>query len=176
LQLTFEVAVEDSERALRVLGMPRSGENRWCAIALLANNGSANENDAGPHKNAQRQLESTEAPSALLGHSPPLMPVSIAAVGTSETRERRAFSDMPLSQQAALRCNETRFQFFLVDTDHDMRFKRLGWTAADEVRTRCLVQSRSEIKIDTPAGDAWDDLESRYQAWLTDKQFAGAKR
>jgi hypothetical protein len=35
LQLVFEIPIENGEEALRMLGMPRPGENRWCAIALL---------------------------------------------------------------------------------------------------------------------------------------------
>lgn len=35
LQLVFEVAIENGEEALKMLGMPIPGEHRWCAIALL---------------------------------------------------------------------------------------------------------------------------------------------
>lgn len=35
LQLVFEIAIENGEEALKMLGMPIPGEHRWCAIALL---------------------------------------------------------------------------------------------------------------------------------------------
>lgn len=35
LQLFFEIPLEQSEEALRVLGHPTVGESKWCAIALL---------------------------------------------------------------------------------------------------------------------------------------------
>ena len=35
LQLIFEVPIEQTEQVLTVLGVPQTGESKWCGIALL---------------------------------------------------------------------------------------------------------------------------------------------
>lgn len=78
-------------------------------------------------------------------------------------KERRPFSELPYSQQAAIRCQEADLWGF---------FRHRGFTAcvnasdaAHAVRTACAVDSRSEIVKGTPAGDKWEALEAEYWAW-----------
>lgn len=80
----------------------------------------------------------------------------------------KKFHELPLSQQAAIRCGDVLFQEYLkVESDED---------AADYVRCYCGVSSRGEINPIRPSGDRWRDLEAKYQSWLTDRKFAEAKR
>lgn len=82
------------------------------------------------------------------------------ATGEAATAEseRRRFSDLPLGQQAALRCNEGAFQKFMRASNAD--------GAAGAVRARCGVASRAEFDSDAAAGDRWRALDGDYRAWL----------
>lgn len=78
-------------------------------------------------------------------------------------KERRPFSELPYSQQAAMRCQEPDLWGFFrnrgfsscINADH----------AAHAVRMACAVGSRSDIVKGTPAGDLWEILEAEYYAW-----------
>ncbi len=102
-------------------------------------------------------------------------PLGVAKLGAltplgleREAKERRKFGALPLSQQAALRCGDAMFQeFMLVKTAED---------AAEKVRRQCRVDTRSHIVYGTPAGALWLQLESQYQDWVTDRNFAEARR
>lgn len=86
-------------------------------------------------------------------------------------KERRPFSELPYSQQAAMRCGEGDFSRFLAE-----RYPR-DWAVASAtsepeepcapivVRDLCNVESRSSIIKGTPAGDKWEALEAEYYAW-----------
>jgi hypothetical protein len=90
---------------------------------------------------------------------------------TEAPKERRPFSELPYSQQAAMRGSEPAFSQFLQETDP------LGWqwavgcetapgdAAAIYIRNRCDVTSRRNIIRGTPAGDQWHRLESEFFAW-----------
>ena len=92
------------------------------------------------------------------------IPVALARLQTAPEpiakpeapKERRSFTDLPYSQQAAMRCQEPDFQTFL-----SMRW---DGEPAEIVRERCGVVSRSEIVKGTPAGDKWEALEAEYFA------------
>lgn len=81
--------------------------------------------------------------------------------------EKKKWSELPPAQQAAIRCGEVAFRRFLAETggypgvavlDADM--------AADEVRERCRVRSRSDIRPGTDAAVAWAALDSQFQNWM----------
>lgn len=102
------------------------------------------------------------------------VPVALARLQTSPEpiakpeaqKERRPFSELPYSQQAALRCGELDFTKFLHETrvgQHSDPLK--AYDAASMVRRFCQTQSRSEIIKGTPAGDKWEALEAEYYAW-----------
>lgn len=85
--------------------------------------------------------------------------------------ERRAFSDLPYAQQAALRCQELQFREFLVETG---RLRLLNATPddfAEVVREICGVKSRADIgkgPNDRSANDSgfkWRTLDAEYFAW-----------
>lgn len=84
---------------------------------------------------------------------------------------RRMFSDMPLPQQAALRCQESEFKGFLVDTGRLRLLNATTDDVADVVRQLCGVTSRSDIgkgPNDRSANDSgfkWRALDAEYYAW-----------
>ena len=81
------------------------------------------------------------------------VPVAIARMaGGWEKKETRS-----LAQQAGALCANAVFQVFLdCQTETD---------AAEAVRGLCGVESRSEIRAGTPAGEAWLDLVQRFHGW-----------
>jgi len=85
-------------------------------------------------------------------------------------KERRPFSELPYSQQAAMRCGEREFARFLaekftVDSVVAGGNKSLPEFSSDAVRQICRVKSRSELERGTAAGDKWEALEAEYWAW-----------
>lgn len=76
-----------------------------------------------------------------------------------------------LSQQAAMLCEDARFQAWLQD-----KFKSAWLTypahtrpvdvAASIIRSKLAVLSRSELDTNPEAAARWRDLYAEYQAWL----------
>src|SRR6185437_4140736 len=79
-------------------------------------------------------------------------------------KERRNFSDLPLPQQAALRCGDMEFREFLREEfDSSVNDER---DAATTVRLICGVGSRAELGItDSPAERGWQELDAQFQQW-----------
>jgi hypothetical protein len=174
LQLTFEVPIEQTADVMNKLGVPMPGESKWCAIALLVNNGSANENDAGQHRNVPKSSGPSEALDGHHGPIPSRTPASIAVVGISETHDRRKFSELPLPQQAGIRCQDKDFHWFLMD-----EYPTIAARSTEPkgiVCELCGVDTRSGLVHGEASGDMWRSIEARYQSWRTDRQFAEAKR
>lgn len=142
LQIVIEVPAEAAGAVFARLGMPGSGEGIPVAVARL-----------------QTPSEPT--------HTTP-EPGEITSKTGAVTRR---FSELPYSQQAALRCGEPDFAKFLAYS------KTREWRAAAEivgphgvwapeaVRSICGIGSRSEIIKGTPAGDKWAALEAEFYAW-----------
>lgn len=76
--------------------------------------------------------------------------------------ERRKFIDMPMSSQAAMRCEDLAFRAFLRSKNANVLSAN---DAADVVRDLLSIKSRSEIKPDTPAGRGWIELERQFEEW-----------
>jgi hypothetical protein len=87
---------------------------------------------------------------------------------------KRKFSEMPLSQQAALRCRDESFQRFLAMQSGQDDFTEEQ--AAADVCMRCDVASRSMIREGDKAGDYWLSIEARYQQFLVDQKYGQARR
>lgn len=80
------------------------------------------------------------------------------------SKDRQRFDSLPLSQQAALRCNDMEFRKWLgVATEID---------AARKVRVRCQVQSRAAFDSDPDAIRQWNALDADFQAYRTTQQYA----
>lgn len=88
--------------------------------------------------------------------------------GEKAIKERKPFPSLPLSQQAALRCQDNDFKLFICASNSEH--------AAEYVRKYCGVSSRSEIKAGENSGKDWVLLETKYQQWRTDHQYADAVR
>ena len=80
-------------------------------------------------------------------------------------KERKRFDEMPLSQQAGIRCNDPAFQDWLVDTygiPTDTIGKGADATVAAIVRRVCGIDSRTELNKHDGAALLWRDLDHRF--------------
>ena len=80
--------------------------------------------------------------------------------------EKKRWSDLALSAQAAIRCNEPGFQLFI-----NARFEldnpaETPERAAQFVREYCAVKSRKDINRENSSGMIWAELDNEYQSWL----------
>jgi hypothetical protein len=75
-----------------------------------------------------------------------------------EPKEKRRWEDLELSMQAGIRCEELAFQSFL--GSHSSA------EAAENIRNRCGVGSRSGLNNNPLAAEKWKELDRSYQAWL----------
>jgi hypothetical protein len=142
-QVVFEIPSEMWPRAYKILGEPSITESAWFALAALTE-GAATE--------YVRTLNEGQGASA---------PVSS---NTVSVKERRRFEELALSQQCALRCEDRAFRRFLEEAVY---WKPVddAEKAAEVVRAKCGVTSRSHLDSNTMARAAWLDLDSRYTAW-----------
>ena len=76
-------------------------------------------------------------------------------------KDRKRWSDLPLSQQAAIRCNEPGFETYM-----EQSYPDYGPNTVERVRTRCGVHSRKDILEGSKAGAVWRQLDNEYQSWL----------
>lgn len=95
--------------------------------------------------------------------------VDDARVKPEQVKERRAFTDLPYAQQAAIRCEESEFKRFLEET---WRLNiRNDYNPAQAVRDHCGVKSRADIgkgpndRSENDSGFKWRALEAEYYAW-----------
>lgn len=86
-------------------------------------------------------------------------------------KERRPFSELPYSQQAAMRCREADFHKYCESTaptvwaDLIRRGSTHDDAAAGLVRNWCMVASRTDITKGRHSGDCWEAIEAEYYAW-----------
>jgi len=171
LQLVFEVPIEQTADVMAKLGVPMPGENKWCAIALLDTTACASGNGDGKHGNAPKQSNVSEAGESQSGNSVTPINARTAVAGTSpRERERKRFASLPLSQQAAIRCQDNDFKLFLNASNAE--------DAAVKVRSLCGVSSRSELNElkNMASREAWFGILDSYDAWLTDQRYAESAR
>lgn len=95
-----------------------------------------------------------------------------------QAKDRRPFSSLPLSQQAAIRCQDVEFRFWLRDNWQigDGYIEPNSERAADFVRTFCNVDTRAKLDTETGPAERWKYLELQWQMRLTDKRYAEAMR
>ena len=98
------------------------------------------------------------------------VPVALARLdgGVQEqsppAKEKRRFTELPPSQQAAMRCNEPEFQRFLAGYC-DIKQVPDSTLAAALVRSHCGVESRADLDRITDAADMWRSIDADYFAW-----------
>jgi hypothetical protein len=86
-------------------------------------------------------------------------------------RPRKRWEDLTPAQQCGIRCQETEFVAFLNAKFADT-LEMVGDDPAAFVRDYCGVSSRGLIFKGSAAEQRWLLLESGYQAWLSERQYA----
>jgi hypothetical protein len=86
-------------------------------------------------------------------------------------RPRKTWAELTPAQQAGIRCQEQEFATFLKDSFAE-RGHAEGEDPAAFVRKYCGVSSRGLIFKGSAAEQRWNLLESGYQAWLSERQYA----
>jgi hypothetical protein len=76
----------------------------------------------------------------------------------SEPKERKAWADLPPSQQAAIRCSEAEFTRWLWSA----HYEREDADAAATVRRLCGVKSRADLNANHRARMVWFGLDTEY--------------
>jgi hypothetical protein len=76
----------------------------------------------------------------------------------------RRFHDLPLPQQAALRCRDMDFRTFLRDVKQVPAINAAE--AAESVRSICHVTSRSQFALDDKAAARWRRLNLTFELWM----------
>lgn len=136
VQVVLEIPLELADQAYRVLGgMPDPGKSVWCAVARLRDGVSGDAPE-----------EAAEAP----------MPQPAAS-------RPRSFTSLPLPQQAALLCQDPIFIAFMREEQHSECSN--AEEAAEALRLRCAVRSRSELKPDTREGREFISIREQFMAW-----------
>ena len=106
-------------------------------------------------------------------HSPPTGRVNEPPVKISEAKERRKFSELPLVQQCAMRCEDENFQRFL---NYHHRVQDHAETFPEMVRSLLNVNSRSELATNKEAAEKWRKLNSDFEAWKLDQRYPSEAR
>lgn len=135
VQLIVEVPIEEATSALNTLGgVPNPADSVWVAVARLKETSEARkaedqDGEAGGVETSGRASASPSAP-------------------------KRAWADLPPSQQAAIRCGEPSFIRWLqaADAEH----------AAMIVRRDCFVDSRRDLDTNHRARVLWHGLDTEY--------------
>jgi hypothetical protein len=82
-----------------------------------------------------------------------------------EVAPRRPFDELPLPQQAALRCQDLDFRRFLRTEKNGESVNDLA-SAAEFVRDYCDIGSRAELAVSDKAARDWVRLDGEYRAWM----------
>jgi hypothetical protein len=150
-QVFIEWPLEMEAEVLKMLGTPNVNRPTRCAVALL--------NDAIPlslqGKAAGDVATREDAPAPFRKDAARASAESPAA--PKPTRAPRKWDDMPLAEQAGVRCQDKKFWNYLDVSNADQ--------AAHRVCNVCVVVSRKDILPGTAAGQTWMALERDYQAW-----------
>lgn len=81
----------------------------------------------------------------------------------SQQKERRAFAELPIAQQAALTCDRNDFRRFL----RSKGFAAISAeSAAAAIRELCKIESRSELATNARAACVFQKLTHEFEDWL----------
>lgn len=103
------------------------------------------------------------------------IPVALARIepeAAEKTRkdpsEKRKWADMPLAQQAAIRCGEKAFWRFLSEEITSDAAPPIDSqeAAAELVRAECGVSSRRHIEESPRSSARWVEIDTRFQNWM----------
>ena len=136
--LYIEIPMERTDDAVRALGgTPMPDDTRWVAIARI-------------HDPARPATRGAAGGAGAASSSPDTLPAA-------DVSTRRWESLSPV-KQAGIRCNDTLFQKWLGVTT--------AAEAAEIVRTRCGVSSRSKIDATPETLAAWYDMDADFTTWM----------
>lgn len=132
---------KDGHHPFRGLGTGKSGQ-RFALVAVpITDDGEPNPPEA---KATQGSVAKVDPPSTVSGGA------------------KRKFSELPLPQQVALRCQDEQFRRW-VTSDMGWRMNE-GETVEDWVRRECEVLSRADIKPSTKAAERWGLINDQFLA------------
>lgn len=141
VQVIFELPLADFDVAYEILGgMPNPSVSRWFGIAALK----------------EEVLGKTD----VITHKP-----ETASPGLP-SQAKRSFRDIPLAQQAGIRCEDMMFSAFLRESYPD-EWHDLEADPAACVRTICGVGSRADLETNHKARVIWKQLNDKFEAWKT---------
>lgn len=115
-------------------------------------------------------IEEGETVVHMFGFPQPGKPVKVAIARLADaniiegTTAHKHWDELPLSQQAGIRCNEESFQRFLRE-DGGSNVNTTD-EAATYVRMICGVNTRAALVSNQDAARKWRDLDARFQGWL----------
>lgn len=139
-QITIEIPIEQAAAFVASFGAPDPSQGVPVALARLKPGNSG-----------------VEAPSGLGG-------VVEGSNPSPDAKSRKAWADLPCSQQAAIRCGEVPFQKFM--SEYNVGQVHNAETCAQAVRCVTGCDSRSELNEYGPKQDIWREIEAEYQTWL----------
>lgn len=101
--------------------------------------------------------------------------------GAVQSKDRKPFASLPLSQQAGIRSQDKLFWEFLVSHQGPVTgfdFIDNEKDAASYVRIYCGVSSRAALDCaeNSASHDHWFKLESLYQSWLVTRKYGASQR
>lgn len=76
-------------------------------------------------------------------------------------KPRQSWDSMKRSQQAGILCSDRQFQEWMLGSQSGCAFPETE--VAEEIRTRCRVDSRAKLDTDEKAASRWDALVIRYR-------------
>jgi hypothetical protein len=136
LKLTLHVPEEHALKAIEAFGWPTGANPVPVALARLKD---------GVEASAPREEQKPASPGCV---APPA---------------RRPFDSLPLPQQAAMICDRGDFRAFL---NEEFNYAcETADDAAEAVRERCNIASRSELGRNKKAAERFIELREQYQAW-----------
>lgn len=139
-QITIEIPIEQAAAFVASFGAPDPSQGVPVALARLKPGSSAGS-------------EQRTSNSEVAGSNP-----------APATKDRKAWADLPCSQQAAIRCGEVAFQKFM--SEYNVGQVHNAETCAQAVRCVTGCDSRSELNEYGPKQDIWREIEAEYQTWL----------
>lgn len=97
----------------------------------------------------------------------------------AQSKDRRAFHDLPYSQQAGIRCGDKEFANFLLEMyPHNVRMA--DGITSECVRGLCGVTSRADLDSRAESmverRGRWRNLNSEFESWQTSQRYKDSVR
>lgn len=151
VQIVLEIPIEKSDEAYQVMGgMPDPGAEKWFAVAALREEPKVSGGEGAVP--SRRAAELLPTPSVSRPSEPP-----------PPTRKPVDPAKRTLAQQCAIACHDPAFWQWISDFER-MPIERYNSAekAADWVRTKLRIKSRSEIVEGSGAAVVWKQCHDDY--------------